>query len=106
MGVGVGCGCVLCGTQARTIIKAMNLHGGVVSVRHREYLAQFGDAAHFGGAWLNEVDRLRFKQMLEIHQDRKITRLNSCYTCIPPAPLFLSKNIPRPHPPLERLPLL
>jgi hypothetical protein len=50
----------------------VNPHDGVFSVRHREYLAQFGNTAHFGGAWLNEVDRLRFKQMLEIHQRRRV----------------------------------
>src|SRR5258708_22590220 len=51
--------CVHDGKQARTVIEGMDPHSGVVAVRHREDLAQFCKAAHFGGAWLDEVDRLR-----------------------------------------------
>jgi hypothetical protein len=50
----------------------MRLHGDVVGVRHREHLGQLGYATHLGRAWLNEVDSLRYKQMLEIHQGQRV----------------------------------
>jgi hypothetical protein len=47
-------------------------HGDAVGVSQRIDFLQFGDAAHFGRAGLNEVDRAGFKQVLKVHQRRRV----------------------------------
>src|SRR5690349_23384279 len=64
--------CMYCGKKTRAVVKGMNPDSGVVGVRHRGHLAQFCQSTHFGRAGLNEIDRLRFEKMLEIHYRRGI----------------------------------
>ena len=60
------------GQQAGAVIKGVDHHGDAVGVSQRIDFLQFGDATHFGRAGLNEIDRAGFKQVLEVHQRRRV----------------------------------